>query len=529
MISVSEAWKLKQRERLAPEGFVELSYLISEDGLQEEATASSNDQAVFSNLDSVTIPSGGRTYPKYATFELNQWCLDGSASIVPQYGPYTGAGYASNSFCDDGDPVLMIDLPGVHSQPIGGITIIWSTEFNEFPTSFTVAAYNGSTVVAMKTITGNMSSTSTVDMDIQNYDSVRIQAFDWCLPSRRARIEQVVLGIYVTYTKTDLIQFTHEQSGCLVSGELPKNSISFTLDNSADTWNPLNPDGYAKYLSERQQIKFRYGFDIDGNVEWIPGGTFYLSEWSTPANGISATFTARDVFEFMIDVPYTGPRSGSLYDVITAAITEAKLPYGTEVFIDESLKRFQTDFSADDSERTLAEIVQMAASAGTCVMRQNRDGVLRIERMHAPLAGYNISPNLSYAYPEISLSKPLKAVKVSYGNNEAHTLDVAASGETQTVDNPLITSKAVASQNAHWISQVLSERQTISGEFRADPRLDVCDKVSVESKYGVSEAVIITNIKYEFNGSFKGSYTGRVSKYDAVPAAYCGELFAGEV
>lgn len=528
MISVSDAWKLRQRERLAPEGFVELSYLISENGLQEDAVASSTDQAEFSNLDSVTIPSGDRTYPRYATMELNQWCLDGSASILPHYGPYTSAGYVSDSFCDDGDPVFTIKLSGVHEQIINGITIIWSTEFDEYPTSFTVTAYNGSKAVATKKVTDNRDSTSIVDMDIHGYDSVRIQAFDWCLPSRRARIEQVVLGIYITYTKSELVQYSHEQSGCLVSGELPKNSISFGLDNSSDIWNPLNPAGYAKYLAERQQIKVRYGFKIDDAIEWIKGGTFYLSEWETPSNGISATFTARDVFEFMLDVPYTGPRSGSLYDIITAAISEANLPYGSRVAIDDGLKNFHTDFSSDESDLTIAEIVQMAANAGTCIVHQDREGVLRIERLHTPLSGYEISPHLSYAYPEVTLSKPLKGVKVSYGDDDSFELSVSPSGEMQTVDNPLITSKNVAVQNAHWVSQVLTERQTISGSFRADPRLDVCDKVSVESKYGVSNAVIITNIKYEFNGSFKGSYTGRVSSFDAVPVAYCGELYAGE-
>ena len=529
MIAVSDAWKMAQRERLAPEGFVELSYLISEDGLQEDATASSTDQAAFSALADVTIPSANRVYPRYATMELNQWCLDGSATVLADSGPYRNAGYVSSSFCDDGDPVLTINLSQIHTQIIQGITIIWSTEFEEFPTRFSVSAYNGTTLVARKTVTENKSTSSTVALDIQNYNRVEIHAYDWCLPYRRARIEQVVLGIYVTYTKSDLVQFSHEQTGCLVSGEFPKNSISFTLDNSTGVWNPLNPNGYVKYLSERQQIKVRYGFNMNGDVEWIPAGTFYLSEWTTPANGITANFTARDLLEFMIDVPYTGIRSGTLYDVLSAVVTEAELPYGAEVYIDSSLKSFSTDFSADESEYTLAEVLQMAANAGGCVAHQDRNGTLRIERLYTPLSGYEISENWAYTFPEISLSKPLKAVKVSYGETSSRTVLVAETGETQTVDNPLITNASVANHVAEWVAMVLSERQTITGSFRADPRLDVCDKITVDSKYGVTYAVIITNIKYEFTGAFKGTFTGRVSKFDSIPAAYSGERYAGEV
>ena len=529
MVAVSDAWKLAQRERLAPEGFVELSYLISEDGLQEEATASSTDQTAFSDLSAVTVPSANRVYPRYATMELNLWCLDGSAAVLPDAGSQDNAGYVSSSFCDDGDPVLTINLSQIHTQIIQGITIIWSTEYEEFPTRFSVSAYNGTTLVARKVVSDNKSTTSTVALDIQNYNRVEIHAYDWCLPYRRARIELVVLGIYVTYTKKELIQFSHEQLGCLVSGELPKNSITFALDNSSGVWNPLNPDGYVKYLAERQQIKLRYGFAINGNVEWIPGGTFYLSEWSTPSNGLSVTFTARDLLEFMIDVPYTGIRKGTLYDILSAVVAEAELPYGAAVYIDSTLRSFPTDFSAEESEYTLAEVLQMAANAGGCVVHQDRDGVLRIERLSTPLAGYDISQNWSYSFPEISLSKPLKAVKVSYGENAFHTLNVAEVGEIQTVDNPLITTQAVAQHVAQQVAMVLGERQTITGSFRADPRLDVCDKVSVDSKYGVSHAVVITNIKYEFTGVFKGTFSGRVSKFDAVPAAYCGELYAGEV
>ena len=131
MIAVSDAWKVAQRERLAPEGFVELSYLISEDGLQEDATASSTDQAVFSTLADVTVTSANRVYPRYATMELNQWCLDGTATVMADTGPYTNAGYVSSSFCDDGDPVLTINLSQIHTQIIQGITILWSTEFEE--------------------------------------------------------------------------------------------------------------------------------------------------------------------------------------------------------------------------------------------------------------------------------------------------------------------------------------------------------------------------------------------------------------
>ena len=526
MITVPETWIAKHRERLAPEGYVELSYLITEEGLQEDATASATDQAAFSDIADVTNPSANRPTPRYATFEWNHWQLDGTGAIVDGVGTNDNAGYVSAAFCEDAEPLLTVSLSQVHTQPIQGVTIVWSEEYDEFPVSFTVTAYRGSSVVAEADITDNRGNTSTVELDLVNYDSVVIKVREWCLPLHRARIEQVMLGTYITYTKRDLMQYSHEQTGCLMSGELPKNSISFALDNSTGVWNPLNPDGYTKYLAERQQIKVRYGFNIDGNIEWIKAGTFYLSEWSTPANSITATFTARDILEFAMEVPYTGDMSGTLYDIVLQAVNEANFPYGASVYIDDSLKDVEAGF---EGEYTVAQIIQMAANAGTCVMYQDREGVFRIEKAKALLSDYRISQNVSYSFPEIELSKPLKAVNVSFGAEANYIHAVGSSGETQTVDNPIISSEETAKRVAEWTANVLSERQTLSGSFRADPRLDLYDKIAVESKYGVSNAVFVTSIKYEFTGAFKGSYTGRQTIFEPVIAGYCGEFYAGDV
>jgi hypothetical protein len=118
----------------------------------------------------------------------------------------------------------------------------------------------------------------------------------------------------------------------------------------------------------------------------------------------------------------------------------------------------------------------------------------------------------------VNLLKPLRSVSVDYivadeeGNDttERYILDVASSGEIQTVTNPLVRGLDSATAMAEWVRDTLLSRKEVSGEYRADPRLDLFDVVAVESKYGRLSPVVITDIKYTFNGSFRGSYTGRV-------------------
>ena len=63
----------------------------------------------------------------------------------------------------------------------------------------------------------------------------------------------------------------------------------------------MNPGGLYRYLYERQEISVQYGMDIGNAVEWIDGGKFFLSGWTTPENGITASFDARDALSFLQD------------------------------------------------------------------------------------------------------------------------------------------------------------------------------------------------------------------------------------
>ena len=347
-------------------------------------------------------------------------------------------------------------------------------------------------------------------------------------------VEITFVGTDIVFNKSDITRYTHEQDGCLLSGKLPINKITFSADNSRGKYNPNT----TKFF-EHQKITVRYGFTINGITEWIKAGTFYLTEWHTPNNGLETSFEARDLLAFFMDKPYSGITSGSLKAVAENAVEQAGLPADAVVVLDSVLTKYHATIT---TERSLAEVLQLCANAGCCVMWQDRDGILRIQRIsnvrkdgrvqHAfnMVSDYVISTGWAYSYPEYEASKPLKSVKISYGNNKVKGISVGSVGETQSVSNELITIDTQADELARWAAALLENKKTISGEFRADPRLDIFDKVKVESKYGENEAVIITNITYNFTGAFRCTYEGYVSNFDAITNAYySGDLFAGEV
>lgn len=503
MISVSEAWKNLHKQTILPETRVELTYWITEPGAQELAVESNNGAMFYSDHEAI-VSTADAEHQKYATLESNLWVLDGSFEILPDNAPYGDTGYVANAEF----PMVAIVFPSVRTHPIPGVTIVWSETYGEYPTRVRLAALNGTEIVAQHEFDNN-SVRSTFEMPLSGYDRIYIEPFDWIIPDHRPRIERFYLGAIEVYTDSALVSYSHTQTADLLSTFLPKSEIKFSLDNSSDVWNPDNPVANVRYLMDRQEVFVRYGYKLPTGMEWIKAGTFWVNSWDTPSNGLEATFTARDLLEFM-DVAYSGPRAGTLYTIALAALEQSDLPVAADgsprYFLDESLKTVATDFSEDESVYTTAVVLQMVANAGQCVIRITRDGTLRVERYERQLSDYTIGQDISYSHPERAMTKPPKSVTV---NDGLWVENIASAGEPIAISNPVISSVENAQHVGAWSAAVLGRRNILKGSYRPDPRLDALDIISVESKYSNGFVAAVTDITYSYNGAFRGEYTCR--------------------
>lgn len=511
MQNVSQAWKDAQEQLLVPESYVEVILTVSDPEAMADAQAEVNGEMEFSNAAEI-VQAIEKTPQKYATMEKNIWILDGSCTLLPNEPPYGHNGYIGNALSGEDKtfavkPTIKVSFSEVFTNIIPGVSITWATAYDEWAEDFTVTAYNGDTVVAQKEVIGNHSLNSVVTMDIENYDKIEVVVDKWCLPSRRARIEKLIIGIEKTYGKSELIRYEHTMSVDPLSAALPKSEITFEIVNLNGEYNPDNPRGAEKYLMERQMVTARYGYKLNGAIEWIPAGTFFMSEWETPQNGITATFTARDSLEYMSD-KYTGPVSGTLMEIAQSALQQASLPKmndGSDRWsIDPSLTGITVPADLDMSENSIMDVLQYVANAACCVFYQDRTGRLYIKPLHSGNTDYLIDQFVSYSNSEISLTKQLKAVDVNSGK---YILTVGEVGETQKIDNPLITDDR-AETVAAWAAEYLKNRKLLNGNFRADPRLDALDRIINQNQFAET-TVLVTEISYTYNGAFRGSYEGR--------------------
>lgn len=272
--------------------------------------------------------------------------------------------------------------------------------------------------------------------------------------------------------------------------------------------------------------------DIDGTVEWINGGRFFLSEWSVPANSIEASFTARDAFAYLMVSNYTGRMYGTLYEMAYDALE--LLDENVATFqISEELKKYTTDITdKDKSNYKDSDILQMVANAAGMAMYQTRDGVIVIDRItDISSARTNLSGEIgminNFSWPEITFSSPLKNVSCTLNvksgtstesKNYSYPEPATGSGATQTVSNEMLSENILA-QPKNVLSEaykVLSNRKKVSLSYRASPHFDALDYVLIHHQFGYSSILLTTRFSYEYSGCFHGMVEGYLLEGDDV-------------
>ncbi len=622
---VSAEWQEMHRQHILGESFIEVYLDLFDAEATKDVSASDEGSVYFADTSQVVELVSERVNP-YLTLEQNLWVLDGFGELLPSI-DYGRTGYVGDELSgSDGSfvvpPTINLNFTRVHTRLIPGITIEWDEAHGDFAVDFRVTAYEGETIKVVEEYTGNTDVSRNVVIDISDYDRIQIEVLKWSSPYRRARIASIKIGMTLKHDKSSIMRFEHQQQVDPLSATLPKAAVKFSLDNSSREFDPFNREGLSKYLTERQRVRTRYGYDVGGATEWIHGGVFYLSEWDAPQNGTMVNFEARDVFEFLMDIYQEGmyrPSGVSFYELATEVLEGADLPVdergNVRWEIHSSLKDKWTTAPLPIASR--AECLQMIANATGCVLHCDRQGVLRIEPIAAfvqtafylagvkvggepnalefqsgstfflPMAldvqSYRVDDFVSYKRPEVSLTKPLAQVNVSryayqpsgeskviYEANfpvEGNTtlfvkyphpsvnvnvivtgdiehsvksytngceisltadglvgitiegeeliksesvivLPTGSRGETRELKNPLVTDFQMAQQLAGEVLNYLVNRRMLDLEWRADPRLDALDIISLQTKFGTSPVEMI-DFSISYTGAFRGKGRGR--------------------
>lgn len=513
MERVSDKWEQKFNETLVPETFVEITIDVTAPGANEKAKFITSGMSDFANTSELS-KLDSKSLVRYGTGEPNLCVLDGSCKVVSASAPYGNAGFVSAKIVSTSNhPILRATFPSKITSTLPGITVVWSSIFNEYATSFKVTSYLETKALNSVTVTGNKSISSEAEIELSGFDAIEVEVLGWCIPNRKARVEQLRIGQYLIFDKTKILSYSHTSSRDPISGQLSQDSISFSLDNSDRTWDSVNPQGIYKYIYERQPVSVRYGMDVDGTVEWVNGGKFFLSEWSVPSNSLEAKFSARDSFLYLMATIYTGRKYGTLYEMCYDAL-ELLEADGITFDLSDELKDYSADISSDGSSYKNSDILQLAANAAGMALYQTRDGVITIKRAYEFGSGTDVKDITllnNYSWPEITFAQNLLNVTTSVGGkNYAYPENPSGRGVSQSLSNALLSESTLTkSRNALTESySVLSNRRKATLEYRASPTTDALDFVKIHHQFDHSATLLLTSASYTFNGCFKGKLEG---------------------
>lgn len=300
------------------------------------------------------------------------------------------------------------------------------------------------------------------------------------------------------------------QHGDILSGAITTIESTIIIDNSIGN-NVVSADDIQKLNSE--QFHLSYGFDSSGRIEDY---RHFISDTIINDDAGTVTFQCKCVLGFMT-AEYSGITTGTAAQIAEAAFQQAEndnsVPrnstFGFQYEYDDSLSNIDIILG---SGYTIIEVLQLIANACRCVIFVDRFSKIYIKPRNAAICNYAIPRLLQYKKATVTVDPPIHGAKVTYhGGSAADYSSTVLYGGLQTADNPALVATSGTEGSAlaaHILSELSDHPQTVTGTFRADPRAELFDVVQVEYNNSV-RAVVLTDLKYTYNGAWLGEFTGR--------------------
>lgn len=365
MQNVSEAYKEQMQKGIRNPSFLEIQYSIINTDAKEQAVMEDNGHEWFSTLDI----KESDPLPGYLSFEPGRWRLKDKMLILP-HSSAQNTGYVSDEISgEDGvfenPPTITITF--TDPQTFYGYVLTFDEAAGEYPAEIRI---NGQTYYP-DTVRYS------IPAEILDVTQVVIEFVRSSQPYRRARLNSLIFGQIVSFRNNDLIKANFKSKIDFLSTALSTKSLSFTIDNSAQAYNPLNPHGLLQFGEERQPVSARFGYELDdGTVEWIPVESMTLQGTPTAKN-LEATFTATDNLSILTGSFYKGlyrPSGITLYDLAVEVLEDAEVE---DYLLDDHLKDVITKGPLPIA--THKECLQIIANAGQCILYTDRLGNIRME------------------------------------------------------------------------------------------------------------------------------------------------------
>lgn len=381
----------------------------------------------------------------FATFEEDFWILDGhSRKIAPNSysDPPTGQDNAFGFVSSASNESQISGSDGTFSIPVTitialnrvnawlGTAVSWwhgttaGLLYDEYAVDFDLTTYDmfGKEVARIE-VRGNRS----VDWDNHDrYDSVKkveLTVYRWSRPYRRVRITSVELGQNFRYESDAIRSIEHSAEGNPLSLTLPSSEFQFTIIDKNNEFDPDNPEGKFKYLTQnlplRVSVEQEYFDGTSIKTLRIPIGTFFLDDWYDGQNESEYVFVAKDLIGLLDKATfYKGKKyTTGTVDMETwleTILDDARLTlYAQGMWEYIGISNYKV--FPIMPEVTHRDAVQLICNANACTAYPDRAGKLAIQPRDDTKHDYTISARMQEnRFPKPSRLPPLAKTLYRY-------------------------------------------------------------------------------------------------------------------
>lgn len=467
-LTVSKQWQDSIKNQFRYPGYLKVLLALVPEEIREGTSVSTFQTEKISAPVQLIDGMSSEREP-VATFEKNRWRGNGKQYLPsPMASKNNKIEWWSNttSFDEDHPIELFFHFSGIFS--FAGLFVTWDTETNSWPTDWEVIGYkqDGSIHKSYR-IKTTQSANEFTETPFDSVTQVRIRIFQWSKPNWRVRIDEVMFGTYLNFTNDDINKADFSAASSPIAEELPTCQFSFSFSNYDKKFDPQLRQGYARYLTRKQQLKAQWGFETSyGNIEWMDPWPLYLSGWQIPSDSQEVTLTAQSRLDFMdteyIKGKYDGEKH-NMYDLTIHVLNNSnilkendpEIPWEVAQTLSNFYTRAPLPIGATNS------LLQLIANATGHILDTNlRNGYVRI-REPVTDTDYTVGMNQQLGDPSFDIQDRLKSLKIglhSYSPSgeisEVFKTELILSGTTEITcyynSNAIVKNPKITTVGARW-------------------------------------------------------------------------------
>lgn len=356
--------------------------------------------------------------PAIATLEPGRWLLNGSFTLPPKPVPFWSEQLSGPDCVLSPAPTIDIQFDRQYSSV--GITLIFEPCTGEYCRKVNIKWYQGETLKSSMDFSPD-GEQYLCENAVTSWDRLVITLLETNLPYRRARINQIIFGVYRQFGMTELrgVKLVHE---C--------DLAALTLPISTLDWN----------LDSRSNIQFMFQFkqpvEVWNNEHLV--GVYYIDGHKRTAKCLRS-INCYDAFGVLDEIPF----AGGVYTGYSAQQLLTDI-VGTDFDLEIEVPDITlTGAILPGTKRSAMQQVLFAWGAVA-----STDGRYGIRIFHPPDYGEGIDMERIYVGASVDTASIVTAVRVvahTYAENANGSVEIGGqkyedTTSTYTVTNPNVTS-----------------------------------------------------------------------------------------